>query len=360
MMSADLSTLQTCWEACMQKINFLGFSMCLILSACSSQVGQTQGLELPPLGSFYHGVYPGGQTGNEDDISSDDLQSYETTVGKEVAWVYFSNNWFQGQVFPLETATWIRQAGAVPFIRLMLRSSSETDIAEPEYTLPAILSGKFDAELKQWGEDARAFETPLIVEWGTEVNGQWFSWNGKWHGQADGNKLFKDTYRHIVETINADNIIWVFHINSDDDPETLWNKFENYYPGHDVVDWLGVSVYSAQSPIDDYWTNFTEQMDLVIPRLEKLATKPIMVLEFGATHNNELGDSDVWADEALTDLLAGRWPSVKGFSWWNETWQNDDNTANDTNMRVQSNEKLASVFRDHLNSSKVLAQPILK
>jgi beta-mannanase len=241
----------------------------------------------------------------------------------------------------------------------MLRSSAETDIAEPEYTLEKILAGRFDAQLKAWGEAARAFETPIIVEWGTEANGQWFSWNGKWNGKEAGPKLFRDTYRHIVKTIAADNITWVFHINSDDDPEEAWNAFENYYPGDDLVDWIGISVYSAQSPMDDYWTNFTEQMDLVMPRVSKLADKPVMILEFGATHNNPLGQSEVWADEALQALLSNRWPSVKGFSWWNETWQNDEDSQNDTDMRVQTNEALAGVFRKHLHSEKVISQPIL-
>ena len=253
-----------------------------------------------------------------------------------------------------------REAGAIPFIRLMLRSSAETDVGESEYTLESILAGTFDDQLKAWGDGCtEPLNTPLIVEWGTEMNGQWFSWNGYWNGQAAGPKLFKDTYRHIVQTIAADNITWVFHINSDDDPETTWNAFENYYPGDDVVDWLGVSAYTAQSPLDDYWTNFSEQMDLIIPRLNKLANKPIMVLEFGATHNNSLGESEVWANEALQAILSNRWPSIKGFSWWNETWQNDENPKNDTNMRVQSNKNLAEVFKKHLNSDRVISNPII-
>ncbi len=343
----------------MNKLCYLSVGLGLFLMACSQQTAQTQSLKIPETGSYYHGVYPGGKTGEEDDIKLSDLQSYEATVGKEVAWVYFSNNWFHGQVFPVETATWIREAGAIPFIRLMLRSSAETGVGESEYTLEDILAGTFDDQLKAWGEAARTFEPPLIVEWGTEMNGQWFSWNGYWNGKAAGPKLFRDTYRHIVQTIAADNITWVFHINSDDDPETTWNKFENYYPGDDVVDWLGVSAYSAQSPFDDYWTNFSEQMDLIIPRLEALGSKPIMVLEFGATHNNSLGKSEVWANEALQAILSNRWPSIKGFSWWNETWPNDENPKNDTNMRVQSNKNLAEVFKKHLNSDKVISNPII-
>src|SRR3972149_10632525 len=87
-------------------------------------------------------------------------------------------------------------------------------------------------------------------------------------------------------------------------------------------------------------------MDEVYPRLESLnSSKPIVVLEFGVTSGNPLGNQAEWADAALTDLTAINWPRIIGFSWWNETWQNDDNQDHDTNMRVQDNSNLASVFQ---------------
>ena len=45
-----------------------------------------------PEGKYYHGVYPGGISGEEDDITSADVAAYETAVGRKVAWVYFSHN----------------------------------------------------------------------------------------------------------------------------------------------------------------------------------------------------------------------------------------------------------------------------
>jgi Glycosyl hydrolase family 26 len=335
----------------------------LVVIMFSSQPNvMSQTLSLPPAGTYYHGVYPGGQSGAEDDLTPADVESYEQTVGHQVAWVYFSNNWYRSSTFPLSTATWIRERGAVPFIRLMLRSSDENPTPDPRYTLDAMLNGDFDAELVAWGQAAKAFGTPLIVEWGTEMNGFWFAWNASWNGQEIGSEKFRRAYRHIVETIRAQgatNITWVFHVNDSDNPEESWNAFENYYPGDDVVDWFGVSVYSAQSPQDTYWTNFTEQLDVVMPRLTDLANKPVFLLEFGAAKNNPLGDQAQWADEALTALLSNRWPEVKGFSWWNERWQNDDNPANDTIMRVQDNPVLAEVFRKRL-AEGILERPRLE
>lgn len=336
-----------------QCLHYFFLFLLVTTTSCAQTEPSSQILLLPSAGSYYHGVYPGGQSGAEDDITPADVESYEQTVGHKVAWVYFSNNWYRSSLFPLATATWIRERGAIPFIRLMTRFSDENPTPDPRYTLDAILNGSFDEELTAWGQAAKDFATPLIVEWGTEMNGHWFAWNASWNGREGGAEKFRRAYRHIVETIRAQgatNIIWVFHINADDDPEESWNAFEKYYPGDDIIDWLGVSVYSAQTPQDDYWTNFTEQLDAVMPRLTALSDKPVFLLEFGVTQNNPLGDQAQWADEALTSLLSNRWPAIKGFSWWNERWQNDDNPEHDTNMRVQDNTELIEVFRKRLSN----------
>mgnify|MGYP001792457152 FL=1 len=66
----------------------------------------------------------------------------------------------------------------------MLRSDLEQDQAEKIFSLDNIIAGKFDEDLKLWARDARAFGSPILIEWGTEPNGEWFSWNGKWNGGA--------------------------------------------------------------------------------------------------------------------------------------------------------------------------------
>jgi len=326
-------------------------------------------IPLPPAGSLYHGVYPGGVTGEEDDLTLADLTAYESASGRTAAWVYFSDNWYHGRAFPSTTATWIRDHGSVPYIRLMLRSSADQNKSEPVYSLSKIISGAFDSDLRAWCDGARDFGTRLIVEYGTEVNGEWFSWNGKWNGggtgfgygdpkQPNGPERFRDAYRRIIQTCRdegANNITWVFHVNDGDWPDVSWNRFENYYPGDSYIDWIAVSSYGAQTPLDDYWPVFRESLDTVYPRLAALTpNKPILVAEFGVTANNPLGSQSLWAQAALTDLLAFRWPRIMGFSWWNEWWQNDDNPAHDTDMRLQTNPSLAQVFLNLVGGSPIV------
>src|SRR5262249_33930985 len=136
--------------------------------------------------ALYHGVYPGGSTGEEDDITPAGVDSYAQTVGKDVAWVYFSDNWYRSRLFPQSTAEWVRDRGSGPVLRLRLTSSPYPDPhtakREKVFTLKHILRGDFDADLRAWGDAARDFVSPLIVEFGTEMNGDWFSWNGKYAG----------------------------------------------------------------------------------------------------------------------------------------------------------------------------------
>ena len=341
-----------------------------------SNVGDSQ-IPPPPNGKLYFGVFPGDETasGMEDEVSLDLVQSFEQAVGKQVAWTYFSHNWYRGRAFPTQTVEWIRNTGAIPYVRLMLRSDGEQDHAEPVYSLSAILSGQFDSDLEDWGAAAADFGTPLLAEWGTEFNGEWFSWNGIWNGggttdgfgdpgKADGPERFVAAYQHIVDIIRgeeADNITWVFHVNAPDVPDEEWNRFENYYPGDDYVDWLAISVYGAGTPMDTGVESFREQLDVEYERLDALAAgKPIIVAEMGSSANNADISPEDWTDAALTDLFNGRWPRIIGFAWWNEAWQNDDNPAHDTTMRVQDVPNLAALFQDQLerNSARLQEQVV--
>ena len=94
-------------------------------------------------------------------------------------------------------------------------------------------------------------------------------------------------------------------------------------------------------------STFRDMLDGAYPRLRRMApSKPILVLEFGCTAGNPQTAPEDWAQAALEDLFANRWPRVRGVSWWNEHWEIDDNPANDTTMRVQDTPALAQVFSE--------------
>ena len=251
---------------------------------------------IEPLG-IYHSAFP-DFGGTEDIVSQQKIPDFENLVGKNIVWAYFSNNWYNEIKFPQKNVEIIHNSGKIPFIRIMPRTNFDGNFPDPNYTLQKIIDGNFDTELNQWAIDAKNTEIPLLVEFGTEVNGNWFPWNAQYNGKDetsygdvskfDGAERFVDAYHHIIDICRnneANNITWFFHVDAYSSPDTNWNKIENYFPGNDYIDWIGVSVYGAQESNDDM-QEFSEILNDVYPKLTSLSNKPIAILEFAITEMN--------------------------------------------------------------------------
>ncbi len=253
---------------------------------------------IPVPGKKYFGAFP-DFCGEEDCVSVNKIQDFEMLVNKNLAWAYFSNNWWDGIVFPQEQVNIIAQTGKTPFIRMMARSEFELYAQDPVWNLIDIVNGVHDTALYNWFTAAKNTQIPLLVEFGTEMNGFWFSWNGLYYGSGtthqygnasypDGPEIFRDAFRHIVDISHqagAENITWFFHFDVHSDPDEDWNDPVFYYPGDDYIDWLGVSTYgpfSKSENIDDY-----KPTDLLHKAHEKCTqistSKPYAILEFGIT-----------------------------------------------------------------------------
>jgi len=251
----------------------------------------------PPASGVYLAAFPGfGAT--EDIVSGNTLADFESIAGHRVAWAYFSDNWYHGIQFPSINVAKIHAAGRVPFIRMMMRSQENNPCPDPKYSLQQIIDGKYDKDLTKWAQEAKGTGLPMLVEFGTEVNGDWFSWNGKYNGggdkngfgdpnKADGPERFVAAYRRIVDTFRREgayNVSWAWHVDAESSPSNSWNQISEYWPGADYVDWIGVSIYGPQKPTEPGGTSFEAILDRVYPQLTKLSTeKPIAILEWGIT-----------------------------------------------------------------------------
>ncbi len=252
-------------------------------------------LLIAPNSAIYHSAFP-DFGGTEDVVTAARITEFEALAEKEIVWAYFSNNWYSEIQFPNTAVATIHNTGKVPFVRMMPRSNFDEGGPDPTYTMQKIIDGVFDTELTQWAIDASNLSYPILVEFGTEVNGNWFPWNGQYNGGAtktgygdpmlaDGPERFRDAYRHIIDICNtngADNITWFFHVDAYSEPAEEWNAIEHYYPGDNYIDWLGVSVYGPQVPEDEY-QDFTEIMNDFYPTITELSNKPIAILEFAIT-----------------------------------------------------------------------------
>ena len=329
-----------------------------------------QKIEAPGPGLLYHGVFPAALIHSAaDDVSQETLDGYERAVGRPVAYVYFDDEWSYSRAFPLATASWIRDRGAVPFIRLMMRSQKVPLVTDPVFTLDRILAGEFDRDLAGWADAARKFATPLVVEYGTEVNGDWNPWSAEYNGGLDvGPAKFRAAYRHIVEVMRsrgAANLTWAMHYAGENFPGTdRRNVPAAYYPGDDVVDWVGISTYGSERTNDQRCPSLRSLVDAMLPQLRAAtATRPLFIFEFASTTGNPGCPAAPWVRDALADLLGGRWPDLRGFSWWQQRFTDDPAVGGSTDFYVQDDPAVAAEFRAALTGPgalKVLDRPLVR
>ncbi len=357
------------------RISFLIIILFIQSTCCFSCRSQNIEMEkeiklVPPNTGVYHGAFPDmGET--EDSVTPERIQQFIDITGKSSAWIYFSNNWFNGIKFPRDEVLLINQYGLLPFIRLMPRSNWNTDAPDSIYSLQNIIDGKFDEALLKWARDTRSAGVPIMVEFGTEVNGDWFPWCGIYNGGgetsgygdstlADGPERFKDAYKHIIDIFakeNVKNVTWAFHVNSGSAPGESWNNFSAYYPGDECIDWIGVSVYGMQNSGDE-WKSFNEVLGNSYNKLASVSeNKPLAIFEFGVADIPKYGDKAQWIKGALKTIREGKYPRIKAISYWHSSWENEDGSV--TSMRIDSNPESLNVYRTYIADSFFVAFPIL-
>ncbi|MHC4712769.1 MAG: glycoside hydrolase family 26 protein [Planctomycetota bacterium] len=331
-------------------------------SAGEAAQGRAEGTYAPrttlvaPADGVYLAAFP-DLGGGEDEVSVEKIREFEGLVGKPTAWVYFSNNWYDEIAFPRKDVDTIHAAGSVPFIRLMARSRGRRGGADPVYSMQAIIDGRFDKDLAQWARDARDVAEPLLAEFGVEVNGSWFPWNGMWHGAGetggygdpdypDGPERFRDAYRHIIDicrTEGANNIVWFFHVDASTSPDEPWNAMANYYPGDDYIDWLGISVYGSQRPGRE-WLTFTGKLDRAYAEFAAISPgKPLAVIEYGVCEDPASGNKAEWIRDALNAVKEGRYPRIKALSYWHESWGEGERRSD---LRLDSSPAAMNAYRE--------------
>ncbi len=301
---------------------------------------------------------------SEDKVTLEAIEKFEKIVGKHQAIIASSSFW--GELnFPTKNVLLIARHGTIPLIFWSPWDRPYVQEADPDrFNLEEILAGKWDAYIDQWAMAAKEANTPMLVSWGLEMNGNWFPWSGYFYG-ADkagksgltGPELYKKTFRYVVDRVRArgaGNILWGFHVNHFTYPQDPWNRMSEYYPGPEYVDWLGLSVYGKQFA-DDAWASFQDVMEEGYAEICRLdPQKPVLVAEYGVGEFPAEGDKALWLTEAL-DLLKTRYTRIKGAVYWHERWPNADGTY--SNLRINSSPEALAAYRKGLADPFWLDRP---
>ncbi len=346
----------------------LSITLLLILGCSDTKQESSQGqLKLlpPPNDAIYFAAFP-DFGGTEDEVSAQKIEKFNTLIGKKIAWACFSDNWYNGIEYPRDIIHTIYETGTIPYVRIMPRSDEIQGHAETLFSLANIIQGDFDEELRDWARDAKEDNIPLLVDFAVEANGDWFPWSGYFNGGStpdgygddnypDGPERYRDAYRHIIDLFRAQgvsNITWFFHYNYASFPNEAWNQPRNYYPGDNYIDWIGFSLYGAQTTSEEWeGLEFSTQLKDFYSSFKDLnSTKPVALLEFGVTDNHPDGNKSVWLNDAFATILDNDYITFSAISPWHENWENEDGTM--TLIRLDSSATTLTTFKNNIANSR--------
>jgi len=311
---------------------------------------------LPKKGKIYFSAFP-DFGGTEDVVSKKRITQFENLIGRKIFWAPFSQNWGRGMKYPKKEIDAIYSAGVIPLVRFMPRTTFDENCSDQSFSLEKIIAGNFDVELHKWAQAAKKDGRMILIEFAVEPNGNWFPWSGVCHNNNP--KIYRDAYQHIINLFHNDgvhNVTWFFHADINSMPNTSWNKIENYYPGDDYIDWIGVSSYGPQNEAEDYWEDLEDLFQENKENLKNLIhRKPFAIMEFGVTDKNPRGDKAQWIYKAFQFIRSGAVP-IRAVNYWHENWEERDNVY--ALLRVDSSSKSLDAFTEEVHSS--IFYPLIK
>ena len=254
-------------------------------------------------------VIPTGQTlaklepaagcylGALDNYPSDDADNFERRSGRPLALCFDYGRY--GAPFPMDWAR--KQARAGRAIQIAWEPGNIYAVRDDEY-------------LNRWAEAAARCGTAVFLRFGGEMNGNWTPW-------GRDPLAYRRAFRlvHAVVNRHATNVALVWAPGA-----VPTYNLDLYYPGDDVVDWVGISLYLVR-----YYDNRLSQpawqdnpASFIAPFYEKFAArKPLCLVECGVSRRSRVEGSsaDGFAAARIFDLMDAikiRYPRLKMFCWF--------------------------------------------
>ncbi len=260
-----------------------------------------------------NGTYLGAYVIQDDYINQDMNTFNELTEKKHASFFRYVG---YGRPFPTEWVEEVKAVGAVPHIAF-----------EPNGGLEKVQDDEY---LRQWARDAAAADVPIYIRWASEMNGTWTQYSGQ-------SELYKEKWKLVYNVFKeeAPNCSFVWTVFTF--PE---NTIEEFYPGDEYVDWVGVNIYNVMYH-NDKITDKAEHED-PLELLDYVYNtysyrKPIQISEYGATHYTVTDNSNhsEWAASKISRLyenIETYYPRVKSIFYFdvnNLNTYNEERRIND-------------------------------
>ena len=168
---------------------------------------------------------------------------------------------------------------------------------QPDFQLSDVISGRYDAYIRQWATAAAAWGHPLFLRYCHEMNGTWYPWSEGANGNSPGQ--FVQAWRHvhdIFESAGASNVTWLWSVNEIESYDGI--PMTELYPGPAYVDWTGMSGYNwGNGARGDIWRSFAGAFRKSYAQVLAVAPgKPLMIAETGSSEKG--GSKAAWIRDA--------------------------------------------------------------
>jgi Glycosyl hydrolase family 26 len=244
---------------------------------------QRNGYVLPVSPSSYIGLYA--------PKSNSQVEAFTAGTGIKPKLLVYYSGW--PQPFREGFAATAAQEGAVPLVQI-----NPTDIS-----ISAIANGQYDSYLNTYAMAVRAYRHPIILSFGHEMNGYWYSWGNTHTSPA----TFVAAWRHIVtffRKLDVRNVTWLWTVNTIHRHGRVPSPAP-WWPGKSYVNWVGIDGYYTDSS-----SVFASVFGPTIVAIRALTHDPVLIAETSATPASV-------QPEKIANLFAGvHLYGLLGFVWF--------------------------------------------
>jgi mannan endo-1,4-beta-mannosidase len=257
----------------------------------SHSATQHNSYALPVRPSSYIGLYA--------PKSNSQVTEFAAGTGIRPRLLVYYSGW--PQPFRMGFATTAAQEGAVPLVQM-----NPTDI-----DISAIANGRYDGYLNTYAMTVRAYRHPVILSFGHEMNGYWYSWGHTHTSPA----TFVAAWRHIVtlfQRLGVQNVTWLWTINTIHQHAGVPSPTP-WWPGNSYVNWVGIDGYYTHSS-----SVFASVFGPTIVAVRALTHHPILIAETSAIPASAQPEkiANLFAGVHLYDLLGFVWFDSNGKVDW--------------------------------------------
>ncbi len=309
------------------------------------------------------GAMIGMITLNNDESVKEDIAKYQELIKRKVACVLRFINWEDD--FPTDMCHLIASNGSTPHFTWhanwpTTKGHARRECESNDTGLDDILAGKYDAYITQFATDVKAWGGEVYIRFLHEFNADWYVWSGYKNGaEINGPEKVKQVWKYVVDrfkAIGAHNALWGWcvHEPSIHVPLEPWNDIENYWPGNDYVDWVGIDGFNfyPENPerINPSYLSFDDCFRATYDKIVQLTNKPVFIMTGSGEFllSDKKTNKTTWVNDAFLKIKT-EYPQIKMYCWFNHYFNER------ADWRIHSSEEVLEAFRNNMDDPYYLS-----